>query len=97
MTDLIDLPKPINDCECWFPAVAVSPIPSAIGNARAWKYGVGIFRPQGRVFMSLYTSFLVLCHDRFIIDLPKPINDRECWFLAVAVSQISSAIGNARA
>ena len=58
---------------------------------------MGIFRPQGRVFMSLYTSFLVLCHDRFIIDLPKPINDRECWFLAVAVSQISSATGNARA
>ena len=52
MANLIDLSKSTNDRECCFLAVSVSQISLAIGNARAWKYGVGIFRPQGRVFMS---------------------------------------------
>ena len=51
---IIDLPKPMNDRECWFLAVAVSQISSTVGNARAWKYGVGIFRPQGHFFISAY-------------------------------------------
>ena len=53
---IIDLPKSENDRECCFLAVAVSQILSAIGNARAWKYGVGIFRPQGHFLMRFENS-----------------------------------------